>query len=263
MPAPTPESLRTQSPEWMFRTVPIRSELRCLIFHSSSMARCAFSCKVMQQSFTGHDITYLLTYFTHSMKHSPSWEANRFSASQEIHHILWTRRFITAFTSARHLSLHWASLIQSIPASHFLKIHLNIILPSMPGLPSGLFPSGFPTKTPYRPLVSPKHATCPTHLMFQALATSGWRSFVNKNITLNIISIHESSTSVRITRDNEVCACMPRLSMNSCTRKQYFSTNHKDNELHACMPRLSKNSCTNQNILILGSQDGSSPLSYG
>jgi hypothetical protein len=27
----------------------------------------------------------------------------------------WTRRFITAFTSARHLSLSWASPIQSIP----------------------------------------------------------------------------------------------------------------------------------------------------
>jgi len=26
---------------------------------------------------------------THSLEHSPSWEANRFSASQEIPHILW------------------------------------------------------------------------------------------------------------------------------------------------------------------------------
>ena len=26
---------------------------------------------------------------THSMKHSPSWEANRFSATQEIPRILW------------------------------------------------------------------------------------------------------------------------------------------------------------------------------
>jgi hypothetical protein len=38
-----------------------------------------------------------------------------------------TRRFITAFTSARHLSLSSPS---SIPTSHTLKIHLNIILPS-------------------------------------------------------------------------------------------------------------------------------------
>ena len=30
--------------------------------------------------------TYLITY---SIEQSPSWEANRFSASQEISHILW------------------------------------------------------------------------------------------------------------------------------------------------------------------------------
>jgi len=38
-----------------------------------------------------------------------------------------TGKFITAFTSARHLSLSCVSSIQSMPpTSHFLKIHLNI-----------------------------------------------------------------------------------------------------------------------------------------
>jgi len=44
-----------------------------------------------------------------------------------------TRRFITPFKSACHLSVSWASSIHS--TSHFLKIHLNIILPSTPGSP--------------------------------------------------------------------------------------------------------------------------------
>ena len=61
-----------------------------------------------------------------------------------------TRRFITALTSVRHLSLSWASPIQSIyphPTSWrsilILSSHLRL------GLPSGLFPSGFPSKTIY------------------------------------------------------------------------------------------------------------------
>ena len=71
-----------------------------------------------------------------------------------------TRRFITALTSVRHLSLSWASPIQSIyphPTSWrftlMLSTHLNL------GLSSGLFPFGFPTKTLYTPLSSPIRAT--------------------------------------------------------------------------------------------------------
>ena len=77
-----------------------------------------------------------------------------------------TRRFITAFTIVRHLSLSWASPIQSIyqhPTSwrSILKLSTHLRL----GLPSGLFPSGFPTKTLYTPLSSPICATCPAHLI--------------------------------------------------------------------------------------------------
>jgi hypothetical protein len=91
---------------------------------------------------------YLLTYLlTYSMEQSPSWETNRFAASQETPAFYGTRKFITAFTNARHLSLFRASSIQSIPP-HPTFWKSILILPSLlhVGLPSGLFPSGFPTK---------------------------------------------------------------------------------------------------------------------
>ena len=78
-----------------------------------------------------------------------------------------TRRFITALTSVRHLSLSWASSIQSIyphPTSWrsvlILSTHLRL------GLPSGLFPSGFHTKTLYIPLSSSIRATYPANCLY-------------------------------------------------------------------------------------------------
>ena len=66
------------------------------------------------------------------------------------------RRFINALTSVRHLPLSWAGPIQSTyphPTSWgsvlILSTHLRL------GLPSGLFPSDFPTKTIYTPSPHP------------------------------------------------------------------------------------------------------------
>ena len=70
-----------------------------------------------------------------------------------------TRRFITAFTSARHLFLTWTSSIQYIP-THPTSWRSILILSSYLrlGLPSGLFLSGFHTKNPVH--ASPLPHTC-------------------------------------------------------------------------------------------------------
>jgi hypothetical protein len=46
--------------------------------------------------------------------------------------------------------------------SYFFKIHFNIILPSMP---NRCFHSHFPIKICYAFLISPKHTTCPAHVI--------------------------------------------------------------------------------------------------
>jgi len=74
---------------------------------------------------------YLLT---HSIEKSPSWEANTFAASQEFPLFLWNPKV--------HYRIHKCpppvlilSQLDSVhtPTSHFLKVRLNIILPSTPG----------------------------------------------------------------------------------------------------------------------------------
>ena len=95
-----------------------------------------------------------------------------------------TRRFITALTSVRHLSLSWARPIQSIyphPTSWrsilILPTHLRL------GLPSGLFPSGFPTSRPSLPhtsIVSKCHCNT-THI--DCMRICGYTAFEIITIT--------------------------------------------------------------------------------
>ena len=93
---------------------------------------------------------------THSMVQSPSWEANWFAASQEIPCISRNPKVhyrthkrpppvsILGQPNPVHIptSTSWRSIL-------ILSTHLRL------GLPSGLLPSGFPSKTLYTPSPHP------------------------------------------------------------------------------------------------------------
>ena len=110
-----------------------------------------------------------------------------------------TCRFINAFTTACHMSVSWATSIQSIPTIHILKMNLKLSSHLFLGVPVGLFPSGFATKTLYTPSFSPILATCPAYLILLDLFTriifgeeyrsfsSSLCSFLQSLITLSLL----------------------------------------------------------------------------
>jgi hypothetical protein len=107
-------------------------------------------------------LTYLLSYWlTYSLTPWCRFLLEKLTGSQLVKKFpafYGTRRFITAFTSARYLSLSWARLIQYIPKhttswmSVLISSHLCL------GLPSGLLPLMFLHQNPVH--TSPVPHTC-------------------------------------------------------------------------------------------------------
>ena len=108
----------------------------------------------------------LLDLLTYSTVQSPSWEANWFAASQEIPLILWNPKVhyrihkrpppvpILGQPNPVHIPtiISWRSIL-------ILSTHLRL------GLPSCVFPSGFPHQDPIRPplLTHMRHMPSPSH----------------------------------------------------------------------------------------------------
>jgi hypothetical protein len=97
---------------------------------------------------------------------SPSSEANRFSANPEIPRILWNPKFHYSIQKCpppvpilSQLDPVYAPIFHFLKSILILSSHLRLCVLS------GLFPSGFPTKTLYTPLSSlyTCNMPCPSH----------------------------------------------------------------------------------------------------
>ena len=101
-------------------------------------------------------ITYLLTYLLTAWCRVLLEKLTGLQLVKKFPAFHGTRRFITALTSVRHLSLSRASPIESIcPHPTSWRSHPNIIHPSKPRSPQWSPPSGFPSKNPYNPSPHP------------------------------------------------------------------------------------------------------------
>jgi hypothetical protein len=94
------------------------------------------------------------------MEHSPSLEAIRFPASQQIPCILWNPKVHNRIQK-RPSPVPILSQIHPLhaPESHVLKIHLNIIRPSISGSSKWSLSLRVPHQTLYTPDLSPTRAT--------------------------------------------------------------------------------------------------------
>jgi len=109
------------------------------------------------------------TYLLNSIVQSRSWVANWFSASQKIPRILWNPKV--------HYRIHKCptvpilSQLDPVHTPTSWRYHLMLSSHLHLGLPGGLFPSGFPTKTLYMPLLYPIRAPCPAYLILLEFIT--------------------------------------------------------------------------------------------
>jgi hypothetical protein len=108
------------------------------------------------------DVTFAISL----MEVSPSWEAANCAATQELPSILWNPKVHYHVHKSPPLVpiLSQIDPIHTIP-SYLCKSIVTLSTHLRLTLPSGLFPSGFPTNILHAFLFSPIRVTCPVHLI--------------------------------------------------------------------------------------------------
>jgi len=127
-----------------------------------------------------------------------------------------TRRFITTFTRARYLFLFSARSIQCMLPIPLVERSFSLLFSQLHrSLPSGLFPSGFPSKILFTPLLSPICATCPAHLILHDLITRIIGGELYRSLKSSLCSFLHSPVSSSLLGPNILlCTLILRSSLN-------------------------------------------------
>ena len=114
-------------------------------------------------------VSRYISLLIYSMKYSPAWEANRFSASQEIPRILCNPKVQYCILTCPSPVLILSQLYPvHAPTSHFLEMHLTIILPSPPPSSKWSLSFRFPQQNHVYafPLPHTRYMPLPSHSQF-------------------------------------------------------------------------------------------------
>ena len=203
----------------------------------SKIAQFNWECIAPLRQTTESNISYrrVNTYSlcTYSMEQSPSWEANRFSASPEIPRISWNPKV--------HYCIHNCPppvpILNQLdpvhtPTTHFLKIRLNIILSSTPGSPKWSLFLRLPHHNPVYASSLPIHATCHAYLILPDSITrtifgedyrslsSSLCSFLHSLVTSSLLAQMFSSAPYSQTPSAYVSPSMSATKFYSHTKQQ-------------------------------------------